>query len=150
TDPQRFAQNLGQLVTNNFQVRDLRELLNASPFTGRLIQEIFNVDNPTNAQAIRAAAKKLGIRTVGDLANALSEAAENNEVLRGVTDTLETMFDRLRDRLRVALAPVGSEIAKTLLPLFDDLVKAAQKYGPIAAQVFRENKDDILAAAREM
>src|SRR5262249_31101660 len=53
-------------------------------------------------------------------------------------------------RLRVALAPVGSEIAKTLLPLFDDLVKAAQKYGPIAAQVFRENKDDILAAAREM
>jgi hypothetical protein len=149
-DPQRFAQNLGQLVSQKFEVQDLRELVGASPIAGQLIKEVFGVDSPINGAAIRASAKKLGIDTADELLNALALRAENHPALRSVTESLGGQFEKVRDRLNVALAPLGETLARTLLPLFDDLVSAAERYGREASNVFARNKNDILQTAREV
>lgn len=147
-DPKQFVNNLTQLISQNFERQDLKELVGQSPLAGNLIKEIFNVDNPTNAEAIRASAKKLGVNTVERLAEELVKASENNPALKNVTESLGTQFDKLQDRLTVALAPLGEEIAKVLLPAFDDLVKLTVEFGREASQVFKDNRNDIIAAAR--
>jgi hypothetical protein len=149
-DPAKFASNFIQLATQNFERQDLKELVGQSPFAGQLIKEIFNVDNPTNAKAIRDAAQRLGITTVERLSEEFAKAAENNPILQSVTESLGGQFEKLRDRLNVALAPLGKEVAKTLIPIFDELVKAVEKYGDSAARVFAEHKNDIIATAREI
>jgi seryl-tRNA synthetase len=149
-NPQQFAGNLVQLITQGFERQDLKELVGNSPFAGDLIKQIFNVDSPTNAKAIRESAKKLGIRTVEDFFTAFAKAAENNPRLQAVTESLGTQFDKLQDRLNLALAPLGEQITKVLLPVFDDLVKSVEKYGGTAAKVFVDNKNDIIAAAKEI
>lgn len=149
-DPRRFVENLGQLITQGFEKQDLRELVGNSPFAGELIKAVFDVDSPTNAKAIRAAAAKLGIKTFEDFATAFAKAAENNPALQAVTESLGTRFEKLRDRIELAIAPIGEQIAKTLLPAFEDLVKAVETYGSSAAQVFRENKNDIIAATQQI
>src|SRR5882672_4975704 len=149
-DPRQFVNNLTQLISQNFERQDLKELVGASPIAGNLIKEIFNVDNPTNAEAIRKSAQKLGITTVERLSDELIKAAENNQALQSVVESIGGKFDKIKDRLTVALAPVGNEIARTLLPIFDDLVRQVEKYGESAARVFQENRGDIIAAAKEI
>jgi hypothetical protein len=149
-DPRRFAENLGQLITQGFEKQDLRELVGNSPFAGELIKAVFDVDSPTNAKAIREAAGRLGIKTFEDFAIAFVKAAESDTRLQAVTESIGTRFEKLQDRLNVALAPLGQEIGKTLLPLFEDLVAAAEKYGAIGAEIFKDNRSDIIATVRSV
>lgn len=149
-DPNRFVGNLVQLITQNFERQDLKELVGNSPFAGELIKELFNVNSPTNANAIREAAKRLGIRTVDDFFTQLAATAENNPRLRAVQESLGTQLEKIRDRLQVALAPVGTELARTLLPIYSDIVRAVERYGGSAARIFAENRNDIISTAREV
>lgn len=130
-DPDRFVQNLVQLVTQNFERADLKELVGRSPLAGQLITQIFNVDSPTNAAAIRKSARAMGIRTVDDFFAAFADAAARNKGLAGVTESLGTRFQKLADRLALALRPLGlaladslGSIADVLLPVVEGLGKA--------------------------
>jgi hypothetical protein len=149
-DPKQFVNNLTQLISQNFERSDLKELVGQSPIAGNLIKQIFNVDNPTNAEAIRAAAKRMGVTTVERLAEELVKAGENNSALKNAVETLGGQFDKLQDRLDVALAPLGRELATTLIPIFEDLVKFTEQAGKTAAEVFRDSKTEIIAVAREL
>jgi len=142
-DPRQFVNNLTQLITQNFERQDLKELIGQSPIAGLLIKQIFNVDSPTNADAIRAAAKRLGITTVESLANELIKAAENNSALKNATESLGGQFDKVRDRLNIALAPIGAEIAKTLIPAFDRLIPKVQEFGQSLSRYLVENRSQI-------
>jgi hypothetical protein len=126
-DPARFAGNLVQLVTQNFERADLKELVGNSPFAGELLKQIFNVDSPTNAKAIRASAEKLGIRTADDFFAAFAAAAEKDPRLASVTESLGTQFDKLRDRISVALRPLGLAIIRALNPLVEQAVPVIER-----------------------
>jgi hypothetical protein len=121
-DPQRFAGNLVQLVTQNFERADLKELVGQSPLAGDIIKQVFGVDNPTNAKAIRESAKRLGLTTTDAFFSAFAEAARTNPKLANVTDSLGTQFEKLRDRVIVALRPLGQQIINTLGPLVEKAV----------------------------
>jgi hypothetical protein len=149
-DPATFVQNLTQLISGNFEKSDLKELVENSPIAGQLVKQIFNVDSPVNAEAIRQAARRLGITTVERLAEEFIKAGENNPALKNAVETIAGQFEKLKDRLTVALAPVGEQLAKVLLPIFNDLVKTVEQYGASAASVFRENRNDIIATAKEI
>jgi hypothetical protein len=149
-NPRQFAQNLVQLVTQNFEKQDLKELVTQSPLAGQLIKEVFNVDSPINAEAVRASAKKLGITTVERLAEELAKAGAENPALKNAIEGLGTRFERLQDRLTRALAPVGTQLAEISLQLGDDLVKQVERYGNAAARVFDENRGQIIATGREI
>lgn len=146
-DPSRFAGNLVQLITQNFERQDLKELVGNSPFAGQLIKELFNVDSPTNAKAIRESARSLGINTIEEFFNALSETAENNPKLQAVTESLGTQFEKLQDRIQVAIAPIGDELLRTIIPAFRELVELLEQGAPKISALLRENRDELAAVA---
>lgn len=146
-DPRQFVNNLTQLISQNFERQDLKELVGQSTIAGQLIKQIFNVDNPTNAEAIRTAAKRMGITTVEALASALIEAGESNSALKNATETLGGQFEKLQERIQIAIAPIGEEILKTILPAFKELVEVIERDAPKIAQLFRDNRDELLSLA---
>lgn len=128
-DAQRFAQNLVQLVTQNFEKPDLKELVGQSPLAGQLITEIFNVDSPVNSEAIRASAKKLGLTTVDAFFTAFAEAAARNQGLATVTESIGTRFDKILDRVTVALRPLGLAILSAIEPFIEPVSKLIERLG---------------------
>lgn len=128
-DVGRFTQNLLQLVTQNFEKQDLKELVGQSPLAGQLLTEIFKVDSPTNAKAIREQAKKLGLTTVDAFFNAFAEAAARNQGLATVTESIGTRFDKIVDRVTVALRPLGLSILRAIEPFVEPVAKLIERVG---------------------
>ena len=126
-DPQRFAQNLVQLVTQNFEKIDLKELVGQSPLAGEIIKQLFNVDSAINGEAIRASAQKLGLTSVDAFFTAFANAAANNPKLAQIGESLGTQFDKLKDRVTVALRPLGLVIIGTISPAIEVLVSLVER-----------------------
>lgn len=118
-DTQKFVQNLVQLVTQNFERIDLKELIGQSPLAGELIKQIFNVDSAIDGAAIRESAQKLGLTTVDAFFTAFGEAAAKNSKLANITESLETRFAKIIDRVTIALRPLGEAIIGTLGPIVE-------------------------------
>lgn len=146
-NPQQFVQNLTQLVTQNFERADLKELIGNSPLAGELIKQIFNVDNATNAEAIRAAAKRLGLTTTDAFFAAFAEAANNNPKLANITESLATQFDKLKDRVALALRPLGLTIVQTLTPLVEKAVPIIERLSKAFAELPENTRQVIVAVA---
>lgn len=146
-DPGKFANNLVQLVTQNFEKADLKELVGNSPFAGQLIKQIFNVDSPTNSEAIRASAQALGIKTTEQFFNAFAVAAANNQQLQAVTESIATQFDKLQDRIAVALRPLGQSIISAIAPVVSAIVPVIEKISAAFASLSGPGKAIVLAVA---
>jgi hypothetical protein len=100
-----------------------------SPIAGQLITEIFNVDSPINAKAIRVSAKKLGINSVDAFFAAFAEAAQRNQGLASVTESIGTRFDKIVDRVQVALRPLGLSIINAIEPFVEPVAKLVERLG---------------------
>ncbi|MCI0348694.1 MAG: hypothetical protein L0Z53_04650, partial [Acidobacteriales bacterium] len=125
-DPQEFANNLRQLVDQGFDKADLKQVVNRNPIAGELIKQVFGVDNPVNAEAIRTSAERLGIRTAEQFFNALAQAGENNPRLQAATESLAVQLEKAQDRLVVALRPLGVRILDTIIPAIEQLVPVVE------------------------
>jgi hypothetical protein len=126
-DPQKFAQNLVQLITQGFERTDLKELVGQSPLAGEIIKSIFNVDSAINGKAIRESAQRLGITTTDAFFTAFAEAARSNPKLANITESLGTQIEKLRDRVLVALRPLGLAIVNALTPLVESAVPIIER-----------------------
>ena len=146
-DPQKFAQNLVQLVTQGFERTDLKELVGQSPLAGELIKQVFNVDSPTNAKAIRESAEKLGLTSTEAFFTAFAEAAAKNSKLANVTESLGAQFDKLIDRVTVALRPLGLAIVNALTPLIEKAVPVIERLSKAFADLSPTTQQIILALA---
>lgn len=145
-DPQKFAQNLIQLVTQNFERTDLKELVGQSPLAGEIIKSIFGVDNATNAKAIRESAQRLGITSTEAFFDAFANAAANNPKLANVTESIGTQIDKLRDRVLVAFRPLGLAIITALTPLVEAAVPIIERLSKAFADLSPGVKQAILVA----
>lgn len=146
-DPQKFAQNLQQLITQGFERADLKELVGQSPLAGQVLAQLFNVDSPTNGKAIRAAAQKAGITTTDAFFSAFAEAASKNQALAGVSESLETRFQKIGDRVSVALRPLGLAIVKTLEPLVEKAIPIIEKLSKAFENLPESTRTAIVAFA---
>jgi hypothetical protein len=146
-NPQQFAANLTQLFTQNFERQDLKELVGNSPLAGQIIAELFNVDSPINAKAIRESPRRAAIKSADEFFAAFADAAAKNKGLANVTESLGTQFDKLRDRALVALRPLGLEIIKTLTPVVERLVPLIEELAAKFAALDPSTKTAILAVA---
>lgn len=126
-NPTQFARNLTQLITQNFERADLKELAGQSPFAGELIKQVFAVDSPINSEAIRASAQKLGIRTADQFFTALAEAAASNPRLAAVSESLGSQIEKIQDRVSTSLRPLGKAILDSVLPLVDSVVPIIER-----------------------
>jgi hypothetical protein len=146
-DPGRFVDNLKQLITQNFERQDLKELVGQSPLAGQLITEIFNVDSPTNAKAIREQAKKLGLTSVDAFFNAFADAAAKNQGLATVTESIGTRFDKVVDRVTVALRPLGLAILKAIEPFVEPIANLIERLGAAFDSLSEPVKTAIIVIA---
>lgn len=146
-DPQKFAQNLVQLVTQNFERTDLKELVGQSPLAGEIIKSIFGVDNATNGKAIREAAQRLGITSTDAFFQAFADAAANNPKLANVTESLGTQIEKLRDRVLVALRPLGLAIIQALTPLVESAVPIIERISKAFSELPKSAQQAILIVA---
>lgn len=146
-DAARFTQNLLQLVTQNFERQDLKELVGQSPLAGQLITEVFNVDSPVNAKAIREQAKKLGLTTVDAFFNAFAAAAARNQGLATVTESIGTRFDKIVDRVTVALRPLGLAILNAIQPFVDPVARLIERLGKTFDSLSEPVKTAIIVIA---
>lgn len=146
-DPQKFAQNLTQLITQGFERADLKELIGQSPLAGEIIKSIFKVDSATNGKAIKESAQKLGITTTDAFFAAFAEAAQNNPKLANITESLGTQFEKLRDRVLVALRPLGLAIINALKPLVDAVVPIIEKLSAAFSALPQRSQQVIIVFA---
>lgn len=146
-DTARFTQNLLQLVTQNFERQDLKELVGQSPLAGQLLTEIFNVDSPTNAAAIRASAQKLGLTTVDAFFTAFAEAAAGNQGLATVTESIGTRFEKIADRVSVALRPLGLAIINAIEPFVEPVASLIERLGAAFNSLSQPVKTAIIVIA---
>lgn len=123
-DPQEFANNLRQLVDQGFERADLKQVVNRNPIAGELIKQIFGVDNPTNAEAIRSSAQRLGIRTAEQFFAAFATAGQNNARLQAATESIAVQLEKTQDRLTVALRPIGLTLLDIIVPAVEAGVPA--------------------------
>ena len=126
-DPQEFANNLRQLIDQGFEKADLKQVVNRNAIAGELIKQIFSVDNPTNSEAIKASAQKLGIDTAEKFFQAFAQAGENNARLKAATESLAIQLEKAQDRVQVALRPVGLAILNALIPAIEAAVPVVEK-----------------------
>lgn len=126
-DPTEFANNLRQLVEQGFERADLKQVVNRNPIAGELIKQMFAVDNPTNAEAIRAAAARLGIRTADQFFAAFAAAGENNPRLRSATESIAVQLEKAQDRLVVALRPLGVTLLNVIVPIVQSAVPIVER-----------------------
>jgi hypothetical protein len=143
-DPQRFAQNLTQLVTQDFERPDLKELVGQSPIAGQLIKEIFNVDSPINSEAIKSSAKKLGLTTVDAFLTAFAQAAGQNQALAAVTESISTKISKSIDRVSIALRPLGLALLDVILPAIDRAVPLIERFGKAFAELSTPVKTGLI------
>lgn len=134
-DPQEFANNLRQLVTGGFDKADLKQLAERSAIGGQLMAGIFNVDSPTNGEAIRAAAKKMGITTFEQLAAAFAEAGARDTRLKNVTESLQFQLEKAFENIALALRPLGTELLAVLVPAVQATVPIVQELLSLFAQL---------------
>lgn len=145
-NPQQFAQNLIQLVTQNFERADLKELIGNSPLAGEIIKQVFNVDSPTNSEAIRKAAQRLGLTTTDAFFEAFANAANNNPKLAKITESLGTQFEKLKDRVALALRPLGLAIVQTLAPLVEKAIPIIERLSKAFAELPESTRQIIVVA----
>lgn len=121
-DPQDFANNLRQLIDQGFERADLKQVVNRNPIAGELIREVFGVDNPTNSEAIRDSAQKLGIKSAEQFFDALAKAGENNPKLKNATESIAVQLEKAQDRLSVALRPLGVTLLNAIIPALESAI----------------------------
>lgn len=146
-DATKFSRNLVQLINQNFERQDLKELVGQSPLAGELIKTLFNVSDPINSKAIQESAQRLGITTVDALASGLADAATKNPILANITESLGTQFEKLQDRVNVALRPLGLAIIRALTPLVEKAVPIIEKLAKAFDDLSPGTKQAILVIA---
>lgn len=143
-DPQRFAQNMVQLITQNFERIDLKELVGQSPLAGQIIKELFNVDSPINAEAIRESAKKMGLTTTDAFFAAFAEAAGRNQALATITESISSRFGKAVDRVMIALRPLGLAIVDAITPAINALIPFVEKLSKAFADLPKPAQQALL------
>lgn len=143
-DPARFVQNMVQLVTQNFERIDLKELVGQSPVAGQIVAELFNVDSPINAKAIRAAAQKMGLTTTDAFFTAFADAAARNQALSNVTESIGSRLAKQADRLAIALRPLGLAILDAITPAINVLIPFVERLSRAFAELPKPAQQALL------
>jgi len=139
-----FARNLIQIFQQGFERADIKEALGKVPIFEQLLEQGFGTKDPAKLRKL----KEAGTITLETFLTGISDGIDKR--FPKVNEGIAAQFEKLRDRITFALAPIGEQLAKVLLPVFDDLVKAVETYGKVASDVFRDNKNDIIAATQQI
>jgi hypothetical protein len=138
-DQRAFGRNVQQLFDQGFEKADIKEALGRIPIFNQLLQSAFGTSDPAKLRRLRDAGKLTNDQFVGGL----FDAVNNDPRLKNIPETIGSRFDKVGDRARQALEPIGREIADFILPLFDKLIPLAEDFGKTLDLYLKSNQTEI-------
>lgn len=114
-DLQRMGVNLAQLFDQGFEQQDLKELFGNFPRAGEILQKAFGLsgsDRKTIAEEMKGLMAK-GL-TREQLFAGFAEGVNTDKFMAGITDPVAVRFEKLKERIMLALEPLGLIIITNL------------------------------------
>lgn len=119
-DPKSFALNLQQIFTLGFQQVDIKQAVRQVPIFRTLLQEAFGTSDGSKLRELKAAGKI----TADSYVQALADAISNNRILQGIPESIAVQFEKIKDRIAVALEPGVRAMFDKLLPALEQITGA--------------------------
>jgi tape measure protein len=138
-DQAAFARNIQQLFDQGFEKADIKEAVGRVPIFNQLLKSAFGTSDPAKLRQLKEAGKLTNDAFVGGL----FDAVNNDQRLKGIPETIGSKFDKLRDRVMVALEPLGKQIADAIIPAFDQLLPVVAQFGSVMADVLRNSQNAV-------
>jgi hypothetical protein len=112
-DPKSFSRNLVQIFTQGFERADIKEALGRVPIFEQFLESAFGTKDAGKLRQLKDAGKL----TLESFLGGLAEAINTDARFANVRESLGAQFAKAADNITFALAPIGDEIAKILLPV---------------------------------
>lgn len=127
-DLQRMGVNLAQLFDQGFEQQDLKELFGNFPRAGEILQKAFGLsgsDRKTIAEEMKGLMAK-GL-TREQLFAGFAEGINTDKFMAGITDPIAVRFEKLKERIMLALEPLGLIILTNLERWMPSIVMFIEK-----------------------
>lgn len=137
--PQQFARNLTQIFNQSFERQDIKEAIGRVPIFDQILQQAFGTNDADKLRKLKASGKL----TLDTFLTGISEAVANNPGLANIQESIGSIFAKAKDEALFALAPIGDEIANTLLPIIRDVGPAFADAAKTTADSLKDNRTEI-------
>lgn len=140
-DSQGFIRNLTQIFSQGFEKADIKEALGRVPIFNQILQEAFKTSDPAALRTL----KESGKLTLDSFLKAISDAIETDPRFKNIQESIGSQFEKAKDRVLVALAPIGDQIAAVLLPKLKELAVFLEPFAEKVGQQIKDARGEINA-----
>jgi hypothetical protein len=138
-NPQLFIRNITQIFTQGFERQDIKEALGQVPIFEELLRNAFGTSDPEKLRKLKAAGKL----TLDTYIGGLSETFNNDKRLAGITESIGTRFEKIKDQILTSLAPIGDQLANVIGPILERIAPRVEELSKNLAAAFRDSQGDI-------
>lgn len=117
-DVNNFARNIQQIYTQGFERADIKEALGQVPIFEQILESAF----PGRSVAQLRKLKESGELTMSAYIDGLSNAISRDPRFANVQESIASRFEKTKDQVLTALAPLGESLLRTLQPVLDRLI----------------------------
>lgn len=138
-DPKGFSRNLVQIFTQGFERADIKEALGRVPIFEQFLESAFGTKEGDNLRKL----KESGKLTLDGFLSGVAEAINTDARFANVRESLGAQFAKAADNVTFALAPIGDEIAKILLPVIARIQPEIEAAARAVANELAESRDEF-------
>jgi len=126
-----FTRNLVQIFQQGFERGDIKEAIGRVPIFEQLLATAFGTKDPDKLRQL----KESGALTLDSFLSGLADGVQNNPKLAGVQDSLSVRFQKLQERVQLALVPLGEQLLNILGPALTSLTALLEKLSAAFTQL---------------
>lgn len=147
-DISRFAFNLDQLFSQQFERADLKEAIGNFPRMGEILQKAFDLSGSDLGTVGEQMKNKLASgMSKGDFFAKIADAIQNDPSLSKLSDTVGIRFQKMMERVFVAIEPLGNTLLSVLEPVVAKIVPIIERMGAAFAEMTPFTQTLVLAFA---
>lgn len=145
-DLNKTALNLTQLFTQGFERTDLKEMVGAFPRFGEIMKAAFNLSDSDLSTVAKEMKEKLAAGlSKEDFFGAIADAINKDASLSKLTDTVGIRFQKMMERIFVAIEPLGNTLLSVLEPLLAQITPIIERLGTAFAAMSEPVKIAVVA-----
>jgi len=137
-DAKTFSRNLIQIFQGGFERDQIKEAIQAVPIFDQLLKEAFGTNDGEKLRKLKDAGKLTMDTFLQGLIGRIDER------FKDVQDGIGSKFEKLGDRVNIALEPIGRELADFLIPLFEKIIPLAEDFGNTLSRHLQDNRKEIV------
>lgn len=138
-DPKGFSRNLIQIFSQGFERADIKEALGRVPIFEQFLEEAFGTKDGAKLRAL----KESGKLTLEGFLTGVADAVNTDARFASVRESLGAQFAKAADNITFALAPIGDEIAKILLPIIGKIQPEIESAARSIADELAQSQDEF-------